>query len=155
MLMIFALLLWGVMQITPLFNHVKMRGVLPRAYAGEVEKTAVSSRGFSGHVLTGRAELWEKIFEYFRQNPIALLIGESKLSPLHIVNNYKAHCHSIFIQVLLESGIPGLLLFLSFVVYTLIHGSDLANALCLPYCVLLPVFCVRRHPAEKIQKLLL
>ena len=122
MLMIFALLLWGVMQITPLFNHVKMRGVLPRAYAEEVEKTAVSSRGFSGHVLTGRAELWEKIFEYFRQNPIALLIGESKLSPLHIVNNYKAHCHSIFIQVLLESGIPGLLLFLSFVVYTLIHA---------------------------------
>ena len=122
MLVIFSLLLWGIMQVTPLFNQVKMRGLIPRAYAEEVEKTAVSSRGFSGHVLTGRAELWEQIFDYLKQNPIALLIGESKLSPLHIVNNYKAHCHSIYIQVLLESGIPGLLLFLAFIIYTLIHA---------------------------------
>lgn len=122
MLLIFAILLWGVMQITPLFNQVKMKGIIPRAYAEETEKTAVSSRGFGGHVLTGRAELWAEIFEYLKQNPIALLIGESKQSPLHIVNNYKAHCHSIYIQVLLENGIPGLLLFLAFIGYTLIHS---------------------------------
>ena len=122
MFLIFVILLWGVMQITPLFNQVKMKGIIPIAYAEEIEKTAVSSRGFGEYLLTGRAELWAKIFEYLKQNPIALLIGESKQSPLHIVNNYKAHCHSIYIQVLLENGIPGLLLFLAFIGYTLIHA---------------------------------
>ncbi|MBR5960521.1 MAG: O-antigen ligase family protein [Clostridia bacterium] len=122
MFVVFVLVLLGIMKITPLFNQVKMKGIIPRAYAEEVEKTALSSRGFGEYLLTGRAELWAKIFDHFKQNPIALLIGESKLSPLHIVKNYKAHCHSIYIQVLLESGIPGLLLFLVFIVYTLIHA---------------------------------
>ena len=122
MLVIFVVLLWGVMQITPLFNQVKMKGIIPRAYAEEIEKTAVSSRGFGGHVLTGRAELWEKIIEHIRQNPVILLTGESKLTPLRSFENYYAHCHNIYLQILLESGIPGLLLVLSFIVYTLIHA---------------------------------
>ena len=123
-LVVFILLVCVLLQITPVFNQIRNRGFLiSTAYAEGTDATGIVTRGFGGSdILTGRTELWGKIFEHFKENPIALLIGESKLSPLHIVNNYKAHCHSIFIQVLLESGIPGLLLFLSFIVYTLIHA---------------------------------
>lgn len=123
-LVVFALLVCVLLQITPIFNQIRNRGFLiSTAYAEEADSTGIVTRGFGGSdILTGRTDLWGKIFDHFKQNPIALLIGESKLSPLHIVNNYKAHCHSIFIQVLLESGIPGLLLFLAFIGYTLIHA---------------------------------
>lgn len=123
-LIVFVLLVCVLLQITPIFNQIRNRGFLVSvAYAEEANSAGIVTRGFGGsNILDGRAELWTKVLEHFQQNPIALLIGESKLSPLHIVNNYKAHCHSIYIQILLESGIPGLLLFLVFIGYTLIHA---------------------------------
>ena len=123
MVFVFVLLVFLFLQITPVFNRIRMQGIIPRAYAEETVKTSVATRGFTGsRVLTGRAELWEEVIEHIRQNPIILLTGESKLAPLRKFDNYYAHTHCLYLQVLLESGIPGLLLFLSFILYTLINA---------------------------------
>lgn len=144
MLVVFLLLILVILQITPLFNQIKTRGIIPIAYAEETNTTAVSASGFSGErVLTGRAELWSSVLQYIKQHPIALLIGESKLAPLRGFDNFFAHCHCLYLQVLLESGIPGLLLFLSFIVYTLFHAVKVIRTPSLPLWIrLLPALPV-------------
>ena len=122
MMIMFVLLLWGILQVTPLFNQVKIRGIIPRAYAEEAKRTVMATRGFSNHLLSGRSELWESMFSYLREHPLALLIGESKIEPIRQFDHYYAHLHSIYFQVLVESGIPGLLLMLSFIMKTAAHG---------------------------------
>lgn len=141
MIAVFFLLVILVLQITPLFNHIKTRGMIPVAYAEEAKKTiVVSSSGFSGdRVLTGRAELWSSVIEHIKRNPIILLTGESKYAPLRGFDQFFAHCHSLYLQVLLESGIPGLLLFLSFIIYTIVHAIKVIRTPSLPLWVrLLP-----------------
>lgn len=139
MLGIFALLIWCIMQITPIFNYFKAYGIISRAYAEEVEKTIVSTRGFGGHILSGRTELWASVIEHIKQNPIALLIGESKLAPLRSFDDFYAHCHCLYLQVLLESGIPGLLLYLSFIIYTIVQAIKVIRTPGLPLWIrLLP-----------------
>lgn len=141
MVVVFFLLVILILQITPVFNHVKTRGVIPVAYAEEAGKnTVVSSSGFSGaRVLTGRAELWSSVIEHIKKNPIILLIGESKLEPLRGFDQFFAHCHCLYLQVLLESGIPGLLLFLSFIIYTIVHAIKVIRTPDLPLWIrLLP-----------------
>ena len=126
MVIVFVLLVLIIMQITPLYNSIRIQGLIPKALAessNEVQQSAVSTRGFEGdRVLNGRAELWTMVIDYIEEHPLILLIGESKISPLKGLNYYKAHCHSIYLQILLENGIPGLLLFLAFIGYTLIHA---------------------------------
>ena len=140
MLVVFVISVLLILQITPLFNSIRIRGIIPVAYAEEVEKTAVSVSGFGGNrVLTGRAELWTSVINYIKQNPIVLLIGESKLGPLRGFNQFFAHCHCIYLQVLLESGIPGLLLFLFFIIYTITHAIKVIRTPSLPLWIrLLP-----------------
>ncbi len=120
MVIVFGIIIWTIMQITPLFNTLKTRGFIPAAYAEDTQPSSViASRKFSGHLLSGRAELWGTIFNYIQQKPLILLIGESKIAPLSGFNTYYAHCHNIYIQVLLESGVPGLILISSFIAIVL------------------------------------
>lgn len=142
MVLTFVILIWCIMQITPLFNNLKDKGMIARAYAEEVKtntSSVVSTRGFGGHILSGRMELWSSVIQHIRQNPKVLIIGESKLAPLRSFDNFYAHCHCLYLQVLLESGIPGLLLFLSFIIYTLYHAIRVIRTPNLPLWIrLLP-----------------
>ena len=86
------------------------------AMAG-TEQIMTSNRGYFGeHVTTGRVEVWRAVLSYLWHNPKYLLIGKSFLDPMAEVNAqlsevYQAsHCHNILLQVLLASGLPGLLL---------------------------------------------
>ena len=110
---------WLLMQIIPVFNIFKIRGLISTAYAEGAGKIPMIRRGLEGtDILNGRMEIWASVLNYLRYNPLILLIGESKLHPLQNVIASYSHCHNIYLQVLLESGIPGLLIFLSFIVYT-------------------------------------
>lgn len=115
----FALSIILLTKITPLFNHLMLRGMFPSALAEETvsKKVANINRGFdvSSNAFSGRFEIWKAVLSFLKQNPKYLLIGKSKIEPLSAIAPDNAHCHNIFIQVLLESGIVGLLLLLFFV----------------------------------------
>ncbi len=133
MIIIFLLVMIIILQIAPALNHIRTKGIIPEAMAEEIEKTDVATRGFiSGHVLSGRAELWADIIKYIDQNRIILLEGTTKQAPLLHISSFYGHCHCLYLQVLLESGIPGLLLVLSFIVYTIINSFRAINNAELP-----------------------
>lgn len=140
MVLTFLLILFLIQRITPVFNHMKLRGLIPVAYAEEPAKELVVSRGFTGSpqiLLSGRYELWSDVLNHIRSHPLILLIGESKLAPTRGFNNFFAHCHCIYLQVLLESGIPGLLLLLSFILYTFIHSIRAVKSRTIPLWIAL------------------
>ncbi len=120
MIIVFALLVLIILQISPVFNQIKAGGIISRALAEGTERITVASRGFDGiRVLSGRKELWGNAIEYINQNRHVMLLGESKQNPLAGFNERFGHCHNIYLQILLESGIPGLLLFIWYMINTI------------------------------------
>lgn len=73
--------------------------------------------------LNGRYRIWENAFTLFREEPKVLLWGESAFRPMEKINKMRnemglhtvSHVHNTFLQIMLENGIPGLLLYLSFI----------------------------------------
>lgn len=99
--------------------------------AGKPESTAAASiadtRKLIGNwTLTGRTDIWRAGFISLRQRPLTLLTGAlsndivpevNRIIHLYIFPTDKAyilHMHSSFMQVLMMTGLPGLLLFLGF-----------------------------------------
>ena len=135
------------MHITPVFNYLKIRGLIPKALAEGTEKTIIESRGFDGsRVLSGRDNLWRWIYEYIVRNPIMLLKGKTKIFPLGYIAGWYGHCHNILLQVLVESGIPGLMLILMFAWRTVIRSMfvitkpGVSLKVCLLPAILLSLF---------------
>ena len=113
------------MKTISIFNQVKANGLLiPSALAEEVKKTAaVSNRGYSGdNILTSRPEIWRAAIDVLQNNPLLLLWGTSIRNSMVLVNASKyltflaSHCHCMPLMILLENGIPGLLLVSGFLV---------------------------------------
>lgn len=146
MIIVFIIMLYIIMTITPLFNHIKMTGLIPSAFAetSPNEKSAIVHRGFSGErVFTGRIELWKEIISYIIHNPLVMLLGFSKNTPLQQINQHYAHCHNIYFQVWLESGILGFTIFFSFIIYTIKkilalvrEGNVFSWIICLPAIII-------------------
>ncbi len=121
-----------------LFNHAKTTGIMiPRAYAETAEVIPMSNRGFLGdNVLTDRQSTWNAVLQIIGKNPMLLLTGTSIHNPMAIINEsglvpyQMAHCHNMPLMILLENGIPGLLLagaFLAIVIrkaYGLLNNSE-------------------------------
>lgn len=117
----FALVLLALQQVNPLFDSLKQASqswpfLRSAAFAGE-DPVLMASRDLWGEgVLTGRDEIWRGTIEYLKLNPRSLLIGESILKPLEKLNEAclvsfeLKHTHNMLLQILLESGIPGLVL---------------------------------------------
>lgn len=123
MAIVFLLLIIIILQIAPAFNYIRTKGLFPNALAEEATRTDVTTRGFTGNsVLSGRAELWTEIIQHIYQNKSILLKGIAKQAPLAQIDVFFGHCHCLYLQILLESGIPGLLLVLAFIVYTAINA---------------------------------
>ena len=107
------------MNTITVFNKVRADGLLiSRALAEDSKvKAIVSNRGFTGdNVLTNRPIIWKATIEVLMENPRLLLWGTSILNPMTLVNASKTmtlfanHCHCMPLMILLENGIPGLLL---------------------------------------------
>lgn len=122
LILVTVIVLYTITKTSDLYNRIREgRGLfISNAYA----ETLVSDRGFIGNddVFNGRIEIWKAVLEVFRQKPVLLLTGASKMLPMtdvcQITGTAYAHCHNILLQILLESGIPGVLLLLAFWGYT-------------------------------------
>ena len=126
-----------------LFNQTRSGAALfPSALAeSAAANTAnVANRGYFGrNALSGRPAIWQAVIAFLGEHPKYLLMGTSIISPMNWINpvpglSYDVeHAHNILLQVLLESGIPGLLLVLLFVgiicvrAFRMLRRPDLPN----------------------------
>ncbi len=115
----FVVIILLCMKTITVFNHVRANGLLiPKALAEGTEiKAIVSNRGYTGdNILTSRPMIWRAAIEVIIQNPLYLIWGTSVRNPMTLVNISKImtfranHCHCMPLMILLENGIPGLLL---------------------------------------------
>ena len=88
------------------------------AESGRLTKP-VSTRDLIGPAaLNGRLEIWKSVIQYIKNKPKILLLGNSVVDPMaEIRNTYglgAAHCHCVYLQILLESGVSGLCIRLLF-----------------------------------------
>ena len=114
-----------VLQLAPAFNRIKTQGILPtaRAEMPKVGWTTVEQRSLIGDSgLNGRMTVWSAVFDFMKQDPVRFLIGQSKHQPLRGVIEGYSHCHCLLLQILLESGVPGVVLALGFIVMTRIQS---------------------------------
>ena len=113
------------MYMESIFHSLRLRRglLISRALAETAEKKA-GVRGFNGgsEVLTGRYELWVGVLKYLKKNPLVLLFGTGKADPMKGINEIlgysMAHVHNMPLMILVESGISGIAIFISFVVYS-------------------------------------
>ena len=73
------------------------------------------------NMLTQRQFAWQAVYRYIRQHPETLLYGVSVVMPMAEVNPLADienaawdHAHNMYIQILLECGIPGIILLVLF-----------------------------------------
>ena len=93
----------------------------------------------------GRINLWRLAFEYIHNHPKTLLYGVSVDGSVTSIISREDHSHNLLIQILLEGGLPALLLFLSLVFYGTYHAFRLWNRRCIPFwqrVLPLPVFSI-------------
>ena len=120
---VMVLLVLLISRTTAVYNSLKAHGglLISSALAEEAPATVVSSRGFAGDldtILSGRLEVWRYILRYLRDNPRVLLLGESVWLPMRGANaqpgltHVVGHPHNALLLVLLQAGLPGLLLIL-------------------------------------------
>ncbi len=137
MIAVFTVSVIAVMKVAPVFNDVKTKGggVITSARAEEEGewKRKVQSRGFEGSdPLNGRVNIWKEVIRHCTKNPKRLLFGESIAEPMAGPNirleSTVAHCHNMFIQILLESGLSGLLLVISFGISMAVKGFRIINS---------------------------
>ena len=120
-------------SITPAFIRVRDRGgiLVTVAKAEEAsQKQNIVNRGFGGQdSLSGRDVLWQNVIGYLVENPRTLLFGDSIYNPMSGPNvrngGEMGHCHNMVLQIVLESGIIGLLFIVLFTVYVAYYAVRL------------------------------
>ena len=93
------------------------------------------------YFFSGRLSIWENALKVVTANTRNLLLGQSVSNPMAQTNvlltsqgiGYYYHCHNTIIQILLENGVPGLLLYLSFIGIFIFHGIRLVRNRDLPF----------------------
>lgn len=114
----------------PLFTNLQAQlhakaealDIIPVAYptAASVQQRPLQ---FDSHLFTERQYIWEAVVRYFQADPSKLLFGLGLINPLGKVMTFLAvdlpyeHTHSIYLQVLMEYGLVGLLLLLAVMWY--------------------------------------
>ena len=95
--------------------------------------------------LSNRLVLWQRAFEYLRNDPRTLLCGLSVEGERITEVVEDVHCHNLLVQTLLEGGIPGLLLFLALVFCGVFHAFRLWSQKGIPFwqrLLPLPMFTI-------------
>ena len=128
-----------IMKITPVYNARKTGEsmIISSARAEEFEKEeekTITTRALTN--LSGRDEIWRNVIQYLKENPKILILGESVYNPIANVNQRFSqevgHCHNIALQIILESGIVGFLIILSFGIYTAVNAFRILNSRTFP-----------------------
>ena len=111
----FAALLLAVRQMSPLFERLKQASLswpFLRSAAGSV---SMAERSLVGEgALTGRDQIWIAALKFLLFQPKYLLMGQSIWNPVDELNllgigSFQVyHCHNMLIQIVFESGLPGL-----------------------------------------------
>ena len=130
-------------------NGLLIRGAL----AEEAAPAApwIADRGFEGYSTldsfsSGRVRGWEGALRDLTSSRSVLLMGRSVLNTMGETGTGLVHCHNFILQIALESGLPGLLLALVFLVIWLIRAFRLMLDARLPLwkrllpCVVLSLF---------------
>ena len=93
-----------------------------------------------GTMSNGRLSLWGKVLRIVCSRPSYLLFGQSVNQPMTVINadvgpegTIMGHTHNLWIQTLLESGVPGLILLVAFHLYFLYHAFCLMKNRQLPF----------------------
>ena len=74
--------------------------------------------------LSGRTAIWKQAVRFLAEHPRTLLTGRSVCETMKYTGIMRTetvvteHCHNMFLQTVMESGIPGLLLMLAFIFCT-------------------------------------
>ena len=98
--------------------------------------TVVSSRGFEGgldRILSGRVYAWKYLYRYLSEHPKAILWGESVWKPMRGPNAQSGltyvvgHPHNAELMVLLQHGIPGVILMGAMMLITVRRSFRLVN----------------------------
>ncbi len=91
--------------------------------SASAEEAAAHRSLLQGDMLSGRGEIWRAVFRLFGAEPWTLLHGTSVTDLSETVNRYTqgtglvyAHTHNLFLQTLMELGLPGLCLMCLFLV---------------------------------------
>lgn len=96
----------------------------------------------------GRIEIWSNTLKIITANTRNLLLGQSVSDPMALVNKFRIsqsldyiyHTHNTLLQIFLENGLPGLLLYLSFLFTFIFHAIRVFRNKMLPFWQrLLPV----------------
>ena len=123
---------------------------LPNAFA---EETSVVSTvlvpqannpifSFLNTLSSGRIDLWRTAIQYLKNYPVSLFFGNSIHEPMSSINSLAisnglwsepfSHMHNLWLQSLIENGILGLFLLISFQVYFIYHALRLLRSRELP-----------------------
>ena len=92
----------------------------PAADAGNVETLSQRPIQLDSSILSGRQYVWLGALRVLQSNPWYLLYGISVVQPMLLVNPLTGvelsyyHMHCMYLQVLVECGIPGLILLMMF-----------------------------------------
>ena len=92
----------------------------PSADAGNVETLSQRPIQLDASILSGRQYVWLGALRVLQSNPWYLLYGISVVQPMLLVNPLTGvelsyyHMHCMYLQVLVECGIPGLILLMMF-----------------------------------------
>ena len=131
----FLLVLFVIQRMNPLFDSLKKASVHWPLFRSADQQVRMHNRGFLGEdPLTGRQEIWKAVLHYLFRHPLVLLTGKSMIHPLFEINrtgllSFEAyHCHNIFLQILLENGLPGLLLLMVLLLRLLKQSFRLAKS---------------------------
>ena len=139
---------WVQSNISDQFVKVRDRGgfMLSTAMAEEAASAgpAVVHRGFINtdldRILSGRLTIWQDLWQYIQDHSDKLLWGHSVLKPMELFNQYREslgrfavdHCHSLYLETIMQTGIPGFLLWLLGIVLFLMHAFRLMKNRNLP-----------------------
>ncbi len=129
------------------FNYIRTKGILTSHALAEETDTfqSLAQRGVLqiasiDDVSSGRLSIWSKILRLGFPSFSDVLWGQSVYQPMNIINvgvsnryGVISHCHNLWLQTLLESGLSGLLLLLSLQGYFLVCAFRLMKNRALPF----------------------
>ena len=150
-LMAFVVLLLGLTFAQPFivrgFSAIRNRGGLLVSTALAESVVAAPSIRFHGYELagqgldslsSGRIYVWERVWEAVTAHADSLFWGKGVAQPMLSVNallphgGQMEHCHNLYVQTFLESGLVGLLLWLAIVGCFVFHAVRLMKNRDLP-----------------------
>lgn len=140
LLVCFGLCFWGTIKcqssLTNIFTSIRNKGsLIPSAQAEETILNTTDKAPDFRHrdiiisndandldrTLSGRDLIWKTAIRFLQRNPNILFVGLTVDGTVATAIKREDHLHNIYFQILMEGGIPALLLFLTILGYFFYH----------------------------------